>query len=85
MTPVAGDRVFRPRLSQGLEVNDMDEWIGIYKGLRLPFLGIIFMYIVWYVFRPKKKKEMEEARYTMLDDEMDPDLSTKARQKDGSK
>lgn len=63
----------------------MDEWIGIYKGLRLPVLGVIFMYILWYVFRPSKKKEMEEARYTMLDDDVDPDLSEKARQKEESK
>lgn len=63
----------------------MDEWIGIYKGLRLPLLGVVFMFIFWYVYRPSKKKDMEEARYTMLDDDMDPDLSEKARQKEDSK
>lgn len=63
----------------------MDEWIGIYKGLRLPLLGVIFMFIAWYVYRPSKKKDMEEARYSMLDDDVDPDLSRKVRQNEESK
>jgi len=61
------------------------ELIGIYKGLRLPLLGMVLVFIAWYVYRPSKKKEMEEARFNMLDDDVDPDLSEKFRQKDESK
>lgn len=61
------------------------ELIGIYKGLRLPLLGMVLVFIAWYVYRPSKRKEMEEARFSMLDDDVDPDLSEKFRQKDESK
>lgn len=61
------------------------ELIGIYKGLRLPLLGMVLLFIGWYVYRPSKKKDMEEARFSMLDDDVDPGLSEKFRQKDESK
>lgn len=57
-------------------------WMGIYKGLRLPLLGMILLFIAWYVYRPGKKKELEEARYDMLDDDMDPNLSDRYRSQD---
>lgn len=60
------------------------ELIGIYKALRMPLLGTLLLFIGWYVFRPSKKKEMEEARFNMLDDDVDPDLSIKFRPKDES-
>lgn len=59
-----------------MEVQDL---IGIYKGLRLPFLGVVLMFIAWYIYRPSKKKDFEEARLTMLDDDVDPSLSQKFR------
>jgi cbb3-type cytochrome oxidase subunit 3 len=68
--------------SQGETMTMDQELIGIYKGLRLPLLGMVLLFIIWYVYRPSKKKEMEEARFTMLDDDVDPDLSRKFRQKD---
>jgi cbb3-type cytochrome oxidase subunit 3 len=46
---------------------------------------MVLVFIAWYVYRPSKKKEMEEARLTMLDDDVDPALSEKFRQKDESK
>ncbi len=45
------------------------DWVGIYKGLRLPVIGVIFIIIVWYVYRPSKKKEFEDVKYTMFDDD----------------
>ncbi|MBW7858948.1 MAG: cbb3-type cytochrome c oxidase subunit 3 [Leptonema sp. (in: Bacteria)] len=59
-----------------MEIQDL---IGIYKGLRLPFLGVVLMFIAWYIYRPSKKKDFEEARLTMLDDDVDPSLSQKFR------
>lgn len=55
------------------------DWVGIYKGLRLPVLGVILIIIAWYFFRPGKKKDFEEAKYDMLDDDVDPYLSDKFR------
>lgn len=57
-----------------------EEWIGIYKGLRMPLLAIILIGITWYVFRPRNKGRLEDARYTMLDDDLEPDLSKKFRE-----
>jgi cbb3-type cytochrome oxidase subunit 3 len=48
--------------------------IGIYKGLRLPLLGLSLLFIAWYVYRPRAKKELEQARFNMLDDDVDPEL-----------
>ncbi len=45
------------------------DWMGIYKGLRLPVLGVIFLMIVWYIFRPKRKKEFEDVKYTIFDED----------------
>jgi len=45
------------------------ELIGLYKGLRLPVLALVLVFIVWYVYRPKKKEAMEAAKYSMLEDE----------------
>lgn len=53
----------------------MEELIGIYKGLRLPLLGLVLLFLAWYVYRPSKRKEMEQAKYDMLDDDLEPDLS----------
>lgn len=61
------------------------ELIGIYKGLRLPILGMVLLFIIWYVYRPSRKKDMEEARFNMLDDDVDPNLSEKFRQKEDLK
>ncbi len=55
----------------------MEELIGIYKGLRLPLLGLVLLFLAWYVYRPSKRKEMEQAKYDMLDDDLEPDLSRK--------
>lgn len=59
----------------------MEDWmIGIYKGLRLPVLGMILVFITWYVMRPSKKKEFEQARFNMLDDDIDQNLSEKRQE-----
>ena len=55
----------------------MEDWIGIYKGLRLPILGLVLIYIIYYVFKPKNKNRIEKARYSMLDDDLDQGLSEK--------
>ena len=47
----------------------MDDFIAIYKGLRLPLLGLILAGIAFYVFRPKNKKRLEQAKYNMLDEQ----------------
>jgi cbb3-type cytochrome oxidase subunit 3 len=47
----------------------MEEFIAIYKGLRLPLLGLILIGIAIYLYRPKNKKKFEEIRYSMLEDE----------------
>lgn len=57
----------------------MEELIGIYKGLRLPLLGIVLLFMAWYVYRPSKKAEMEHARLSMLDDDLEPNLSARFR------
>ncbi len=58
----------------------MDEvWIGIYKGMRLPLLGMVLLFIAWYVFRPSKKRELEQARFNMLEDETEPELGKRAQ------
>lgn len=60
----------------------MEDWmIGVYKGLRLPLLGMILVFITWYIMRPSKKKEFEQARFNMLDDDIDQNLS-KERQEE---
>lgn len=53
----------------------MDELIGIYKGLRLPLLGLVLMFVAWYVYRPSRREEMEQAKYDMLNDEAETDIS----------
>ncbi len=55
----------------------MDEWIGIYKGLRLPLLGVVLIILTAYVYWPSRKKKLEQARFNMLDDDVDRDLSRK--------
>ncbi|MBX7057656.1 MAG: hypothetical protein K1X75_06285 [Leptospirales bacterium] len=58
----------------------MDELlIGIYKGLRLPLLGMVLLFITWYIYRPSRKRELEQARFDMLNDELDPELGERAR------
>lgn len=57
----------------------MEDWIGIYKGLRLPLMGVIFLLLVYYYYRPSNKKKYEDIRFTMLDDDVDPHLSEKFR------
>ena len=55
----------------------MEELIGIYKGLRMPLLGLTLIIMSLYVFRPSAKKGLEQARLNMLDDDVDQDLSAK--------
>ena len=55
----------------------MEELIGIYKGLRMPLLGLILLFMAVYIFWPAKKKNLEQAKYNMLDDDIDKDLSKK--------
>lgn len=47
----------------------MDEWIGIYKGLRLPALALLLIGIGIYLWLPRNKKRLEQARFDMLEDE----------------
>ena len=47
----------------------MEEWIGIYKGLRLPALGLLLIGIAVYLWLPRNKKRLEQARFDMLEDE----------------
>ena len=47
----------------------MEDWIGIYKGLRLPLLGIILVGITIYIYLPSKKDKFEIAKHNMLKDE----------------
>lgn len=49
----------------------MEDWIGIYKGLRLPLLGVLLMGIAIYVYWPRNKKKLEQARFNMLADDLD--------------
>ncbi len=56
---------------------DYETWVGIYKGLRMPLLGMILIFIAYYVYRPSKKKELEQARFNMLDDDVDQGLAEK--------
>lgn len=53
----------------------MDELIGIYKGLRLPLLGMVLIFLTWYVFRPSRKNELEQPKYDMLEDDIDQPVS----------
>ncbi|MCE9596744.1 MAG: cbb3-type cytochrome c oxidase subunit 3 [Spirochaetia bacterium] len=46
----------------------MEEWIAIYKGLRLPVLGLLLSAIAVYVFWPSRKKRLEEPAKRMLED-----------------
>ena len=48
----------------------MEEWVGIYKGLRLPLLGLVLIGIFIYLYLPKNKKRLEKAKYNMLHDEL---------------
>ncbi|RME90654.1 MAG: CcoQ/FixQ family Cbb3-type cytochrome c oxidase assembly chaperone [Candidatus Hydrogenedentota bacterium] len=50
----------------------MDDWIGLYKGLRLPLLGMLLIAIAWYLYRPRNRDRIEEARFRMLEDEFTP-------------
>jgi len=60
----------------------MEEWlIGIYKGLRMPLLGIALTAITLYIFWPRLRKQNEVAKYNMLDDDLD-DLSEKFKKRD---
>lgn len=52
-----------------MEMLGMQEWIGIYKGLRLPLLGLILVAMTVYVYWPSHKKKLEQAKYNMLDEE----------------
>ena len=53
----------------------MDELIGIYKGLRMPALGILLLAITVYVFWPRNKKRLEQAKYDMLNDDFSDESS----------
>ncbi len=55
----------------------MEELIGIYKGLRMPLLGFIILVMTFWVFRPSRKRENEQARFNMLDDEFDGELGAR--------
>ncbi|HMU82936.1 MAG TPA: cbb3-type cytochrome c oxidase subunit 3 [Leptospiraceae bacterium] len=55
----------------------MEELIGIYKGLRMPLLGVVLILLAAYVYWPSRKKDLEQARFNMLDDDVDHDLSKK--------
>lgn len=46
-----------------------EEIIGIYKGLRLPILGLAFLIITAYVFWPSRRKKMEQPALAMLSDQ----------------
>ena len=46
-----------------------EELIGIYKGLRLPILGMVFLLITAYVFWPSRRKKMEQPALNMLSDQ----------------
>lgn len=46
-----------------------EEIIGIYKGLRLPILGMVFLFITAYVYWPSRRKTMEQPAIRMLDDQ----------------
>ena len=46
-----------------------EEIIGIYKGLRLPILGLTFLFITAYVFWPSRKRTMEQPAVNMLSDQ----------------
>ncbi|MDH5719671.1 MAG: cbb3-type cytochrome c oxidase subunit 3 [Spirochaetia bacterium] len=59
----------------------MEDWIGIYKGLRLPILGLVLTYIIYYVYKPKNKDRIEKARFSMLDDDLDQGLSKEFEEK----
>ncbi len=48
-----------------------EELIGIYRGLRMPILGIVFLLITVYVFWPSRRKRMEEPATSMLNDQPD--------------
>ncbi len=45
------------------------DWVGIYKGLRLPLLGLVLIGIAIYVYWPRNKKSLEQAKYNMLSDD----------------
>ncbi|MDH5716548.1 MAG: cbb3-type cytochrome c oxidase subunit 3 [Spirochaetia bacterium] len=60
----------------------MEDWAGIYKGLRLPILGVVLLYIIYYVYKPKNKKHIEQAKFSMLNDELDPNLSEEFEKKE---
>lgn len=66
-------------------MDNYESWIAIYKGLRLPVFGIVFLLLAWWVFRPKNKGTFEEARYTMLDDDVDENLSEQFRSEEMDK
>ena len=63
----------------------MEDWVGIYKGLRLPILGVALMIITWLVYRRKNKKMHEDIRFDMLDDDIDGNISEQARARMNSK
>jgi cbb3-type cytochrome oxidase subunit 3 len=46
-----------------------EELIGIYRGLRMPILGVVFLLITVYVFWPTRRKQMEEPARNMLNDQ----------------
>jgi len=62
---------------------DPEILMGIYKGLRMPLLGMVLIFIAWYVYRPRKKKDLETAKYNMLDDDVETGLAREWRKKDG--
>lgn len=48
----------------------MEDWMGIYKGLRMPLLGLLLMAIAVYVYWPRNKKNLENPKHAMLEDEL---------------
>lgn len=59
----------------------MEDWWGIYKGLRLPVLGMLLIIMTWVIYRSKNKKKHEEIRFSMLDDDLDPHLSEEVKER----
>ena len=47
----------------------MEDWVGIYKGLRLPLLGVVLIIVVIYLYLPTNRSRLEEPKERMLKEE----------------
>ncbi|MEM7179948.1 MAG: cbb3-type cytochrome c oxidase subunit 3 [Spirochaetota bacterium] len=47
----------------------MLELLILYKGLRLPLMGIAICYIIFYVYSKKRRARIEEPKYRMLEED----------------